>query len=78
MKHFQLADKIVRFYSDGFRKMPHWGRKVWLIIIIKLFIILIVLKIFFFPDFLRKNFRSEKERGDYILERLTITTDTND
>ncbi|HOF21240.1 MAG TPA: DUF4492 domain-containing protein, partial [Bacteroidales bacterium] len=31
--------KIFRFYYDGFKNMSSWGRKVWLIILIKLFII---------------------------------------
>lgn len=63
--------KIFRFYYDGFKNMSSWGRKVWLIILIKLFIIFAVLRLFFFPDFLRKNFKSEKERSEYVLEQLT-------
>ncbi len=30
-----------------------------------------VLKLFFFPNFLKKNFDSDKERGNYVLEQLT-------
>jgi hypothetical protein len=75
---FPFAVKVLRFYYDGFRNMPLWGKKVWIIIIIKLFLIFIVLKLFFFPDFLKKHYDSYKQRGDYVLEKLTKTTGTND
>jgi Domain of unknown function (DUF4492) len=47
------------------------GKKLWAIILIKLFIIFVLLKLFFFPDLLKKNFSSDKERGDYVLEQLS-------
>jgi len=47
------------------------GKKLWVIILIKLFIIFVILKIFFFPDLLKKNFSSDKERGEYVLENLS-------
>ena len=63
--------RIFRFYYDGFKNMSSWGRKVWMIILIKLFIIFAILKLFFFPDFLKKNFENEKKRSDYVLDQLT-------
>ena len=62
---------IFRFYYDGFRNMSWWGRRVWVIILIKLFILFLILRVFFFPDFLKVNFGSDRERGDYVLEQLT-------
>jgi len=47
------------------------GKKLWVIILIKLFIIFVILKLFFFPDLLKKNFSSDKERGEYVLENLS-------
>lgn len=38
-------------YVDGFRSMT-LGRTLWAIIIIKLIVVFVVLKIFFFPNFL--------------------------
>ena len=70
--------KIFRFYYDGFKNMSSWGRKVWLIILIKLFIIFAILKLFFFPDFLKKNFENEKQRSDYILDLLTPSNKSYD
>jgi len=47
------------------------GRTLWAIILIKLFIMFAILKIFFFPDILKKNFDTDKERSDYVIEQLT-------
>ncbi len=69
---------IVSFYADGFSNMSSWGRKVWLIILIKLFIMFAVLKIFFFPDLLRKKFDSDRQRSNYVLEQLTKQTPDHD
>lgn len=62
---------IFMFYYDGFRTMSWWGKRVWIIIIIKVCIIFLLLKLFFFPDFLKTNFRSDSERSDYVIEQLT-------
>ena len=43
--------KIYDLYYDGFRSMK-LGRTLWAIILIKLFVIFIVLKLLFFPNFL--------------------------
>lgn len=65
-----LLKKIFYFYYDGFRSMTV-GRKLWLIIFIKLFIMFAILKVFFFPNFLKNNFETNSERGNYVLEQLT-------
>lgn len=68
-----VLKKIATFYIDGFKSLPKWGKQVWLIIIIKLIIMFLVLKIFFFPDFLKQNFNSDQERSNHVLEELTDT-----
>jgi len=62
--------KVFMLYYDGFRTMTI-GKKLWAIILIKLFIMFIILKIFFFPNFLKTKFSSDAERSDYVLEQLT-------
>jgi len=62
--------RIFRFYYDGFRNMQ-LGKTLWAIILLKLFIMFAVMKIFFFPNILKKNFRSDKERCEYVIEQLT-------
>jgi len=68
---FSALGRVARFYYDGFRTMSWWGNRVWIIILVKLFIMFLILKLFFFPDFLKTNFSSDRERGDYVLEQLT-------
>jgi flagellar basal body-associated protein FliL len=43
-----------------------WGKTLWLIILIKLFIIFVVLKIFFFPDFLSSKAKTDSAKADYV------------
>jgi len=62
--------KVFRFYYEGFRGMT-WGKKLWRIILLKLFIMFAILRIFFFPDLLKRDFKSDEERADYILEQIT-------
>jgi hypothetical protein len=62
---------ILRFYYEGFRSMDKWGRNVWIIIIIKLFIIFAVFRIFFFPDLLKRDFKTDEQRSEYVLDQLT-------
>jgi len=61
---------IYLFYYHGFKNMTV-GKKLWTIIIIKLIIIFLVLKLFFFPDFLNSNFKTDKERSNHVMEQLT-------
>jgi hypothetical protein len=65
-----IFTRVFRFYYDGFRGMSGWGRKVWLIILIKLFIMFAILRLFFFPDFLKAKFGTDRERGEYVMDQL--------
>lgn len=60
--------KVIRFYVEGFREMTV-GRTLWAIILIKLFILFAVLKVFFFPDLLAG--KSPSEKAGCVLENLT-------
>ncbi len=46
--------KVYDLYYDGFRHMK-LGRTLWAIILIKLFIMFAILKVFFFPNFLKEH-----------------------
>lgn len=65
-----IFKRIFWFYYDGFRGMT-LGKTLWAIILIKLFIMFAILKVFFFPDFLNSRFDSEEEKSDYIGRQLT-------
>lgn len=66
-----IFKKIVKFYVDGFKGQSKSSKKLWLIIIIKLFIMFAILKIFFFQDFLDSKGISDKEKSEYIINNLT-------
>jgi hypothetical protein len=66
-----IFNRIFRFYYDGFRSMPKWGRQMWVIILLKLFIMFAVFRLFFFPNYLKSNFDSDDERSRHVIERLT-------
>ena len=66
----KIFKKVFYLYYDGFRTMT-FGRTLWIIILVKLFIMFAILKLFFFPDLLKSKFNTDKERGDYVIEQLT-------
>ena len=57
-------------YVDGFRQMTV-GRKLWLLIIIKLAILFLVFRLFFFPDILQENYSTDAERAEAVRTALT-------
>ena len=57
-------------YADGFRSMTV-GRRLWMIIIIKLAIIFLVFKLFFFPDILKENYPDDEARAQAVRTALT-------
>lgn len=65
-----MLRNVIRFYVEGFREMT-LGRTLWAIILIKLFVLFAVLKLFFMPDPLAG--RSSEERSSHLLEELTPT-----
>lgn len=61
-------------YVDGFRSMTV-GRKLWALIIIKLAIIFLVFKLFFFPDLLKENYDTDAERAQAVRSALAPADD---
>lgn len=66
---------VVRFYRTGFSNMTI-GRTLWLIVAVKLFIMFFILKLFFFPDFLRDCPDSES-KGDFVGKELVERADAD-
>ena len=60
-------------YADGFRHM-RLGKTLWAIILIKLFIIFVVLKLFFFPNFLKQH-AEEGHEAEYVATQLLDVKD---
>ncbi|MDR0737967.1 MAG: DUF4492 domain-containing protein [Prevotellaceae bacterium] len=63
-----IAIRIFRFYWDGFRSMTI-GKTLWMIILIKLFVMFVILKIFFFPNYLGK-FDNSSDKQEYVSGEL--------
>lgn len=57
-----LLSRIFHLYYDGFRTMT-LGKTLWAVILIKLAIIFLVLKLFFFPDFINTNAKNRDKAG---------------
>jgi len=63
--------KAFYLYFDGFKNMSSLGKKLWIIVIVKLFIMFAILKFVFFPNFLNSNFETEKDKSEYVINSLT-------
>ncbi|MDH6311577.1 hypothetical protein M2137_000327 [Parabacteroides sp. PFB2-10] len=60
--------RIFHFYREGFREMT-LGKTLWAIILIKLFIMFVILKIFFFPRYLNR-FDTKEAKQEYVSSEL--------
>jgi len=69
---------LFRFYCDGFRNMSSWGREAWLIILIKLFIMFAILRLFFFPDFLGRKYNNDSQRSEHVRNQILNSPDKYD
>jgi hypothetical protein len=47
------------------------GKTLWKVILIKLFIMFAVLKLFFFPNFLNTKFSTDEQKSGYVMEQIT-------
>ena len=68
MRKDNFLYKVYDLYADGFRSM-RLGKTLWAIILIKLFIIFAVLKIFFFPNFLKQHAKGDE--AGFVATELT-------
>lgn len=64
-----LFRRAVSMYVDGFKAMTV-GRKLWVLILVKLAILFLVFKLFFFPDLLQKNYDTDEQRAQAVRTAL--------
>ena len=64
-----MIKRIIRFYVDGFKSMTV-GKTRWALIILKLFIMFAILKLFFFPDLLSSNYDNDDDRAQHVRNEL--------
>lgn len=60
--------RIYNFYYEGFRDMTV-GKTLWLLIIVKLFVMFVILKLFFFQSQLGK-YETQQEKSEAVIENL--------
>ncbi len=61
--------RIWRFYIDGFRSMT-LGKTLWTIILIKLFVMFFIIKLFFFPNILNRDYDNDADRAKAVAANL--------
>ena len=59
-----------KMFWDGFRNMSTLGKTLWILVIIKLCIMFLILKPFFFPNYLNNKFEDNKSKADYVRQEL--------
>ena len=64
-----MVKRIIRFYVEGFKSMTV-GKTLWALIILKLFIMFAILKLFFFPDLLSSNYDNDDDRAQHVRNEL--------
>ena len=60
--------RVFHLYYDGFRSMTV-GKTLWLIILVKLFVIFVILKLFFFPNFIKKH-AEEGQESEFVATQV--------
>lgn len=56
-------------FRDGFKSMT-LGKTLWTLVIIKLIIMFLILRPFFFPNFLNSKFDDDQSKADYVTQEL--------
>ncbi|WP_299546921.1 DUF4492 domain-containing protein [uncultured Helicobacter sp.] len=64
-----LFKNVLGLYVNGFRNMQ-LGKTLWLVILIKIFVIFAVLKVFVYDTSLR-GFKTQEAKSNFVLENLT-------
>lgn len=63
-----ILHRIIDLYVDGFRQMT-LGRTLWAIILVKLAVMFLVLKLFFFPNFIKTHAEKGSE-AEFVSEQV--------
>jgi len=66
-----MLRRLWEIYYDGFRHLPQWGKIVLAIVLAKLFILFIVLKLFFMPNYLNSQYTTSQEKSNHVFHELT-------
>ncbi len=63
-----FLNSVFHFYLDGFRQMT-LGRTLWALILIKLFIMFVILRVFFFRPAMQGM--SDEQKQEHVASNIT-------
>ena len=66
-------NKVWHLYYDGFRNMTI-GRTLWAVILVKLFIMFFILRLFFFPNYIKRH-APEGEEAEFVATSIMELTE---
>ncbi len=67
-----FIQRVISLYYNGFREMT-LGKTLWKIVFIKLIVMFAVLKLFFFPNYLKTQYDTDQQRADHVINQITQT-----
>jgi len=70
MERIKNISDFFKMYVEGFKNLT-WGKPLWILIFVKLFIMFGILKVFFFPNLLNSKFSTDKEKIEHVTKELT-------
>jgi len=70
MEKIKNCSDFFAMYVSGFKNLT-WGKPLWIIILLKLFVMFAILKVFFFPNYLNSRFDTREEKSEYVSKELT-------
>lgn len=59
---------IYNFYRDGFKNMT-WGKSLWLLIFLKVIILFLILRMFFFKPVMAG--KTDEQKSEYVGSQLS-------
>ena len=66
----KIISNFFAMYAEGIKNMT-WGRQLWIIALVKLFIMFAILRVFFFPNILNSRCETKSEKSEYVSKELT-------
>lgn len=65
-----MLKRILLFYITSYKNLTKDGKKLALIVMIKLIILFGIFKIFFFQDFLNSRYDNDKQKSEHVIQQL--------
>ena len=64
----KIIISIFNFYLDGFKNMT-WGKSLWILIFLKVIILFLVLRMFFFKPVMAG--KTDEQKSEYVGSQLS-------